>query len=91
MFFKQDIEATVNLRYITSGSLKTSGRNFNPKSGHIKLSLRVDHEGWRPRMGFHKWNSTSRTFTEVSYNRLKKTMASSFPISNIFDTVLNRL
>ena len=66
ILFKQDVQATVNLRYITSGSLKTSGRKFKPKSGQIRLSLRVGDQGWQPRIGFHKWNSTLRTFTEVN-------------------------
>ena len=64
--FQKDVEATVNLRYVTSGSLKTSRHNFDPESGQISLSLRVPDEGWQPRTGLDKWSSTSRTFVEVS-------------------------
>ena len=64
--YKQDIETTVNLRYVTSGSLKTSRRDFDPESGLIKLSLRIADERWQPRMGLDKWNASSKTFVEVS-------------------------
>ena len=65
-FLGQDVEATVNLRYITSGHLKTSRRDFNPESGQIRQSLQVTDKRWQPKMGFDKWNSTTSTFTEVS-------------------------
>ena len=64
--FLQDVEAVVNLRYITSGSLKTSRRDFNPESGQVRLSLQVADKQWQPSMGFNKWDSTTFTFTEVS-------------------------
>ena len=67
--FKQDVEATVNLRYVTSGSLKTSRRDFDPESGQINLSLGIPDERWQPRTGLDKWNSSSRTFVEVIEQR----------------------
>ena len=63
--FVQDVEATVNLRYITSGSLKTSRRDLSPESSQIRLSLQVADERWQPKMGFDKWNTTTNTFTQV--------------------------
>ena len=51
-FYKQDVEVTVNLRYVTSGSIKTSRRNFDPESGHIKLLLSVEDPAWHPNCGF---------------------------------------
>ena len=60
------MEATVNLEYITSGSLKTSRRDFDPEFSQIRLSLEVPDEAWQPRTGRDKWNPSSRTFVEVS-------------------------
>ena len=68
-FFAKDVEATVNLRYVTSGSIKTSRRDFDPESGEMKLSFHIADEEWEPRMGLDKWNSTSRTFVEVMKQR----------------------
>ena len=62
----QSVGATVNLRYVTQGRLKKSGTSFNPELGQIKLSLTVDDPAWIPRQGLDKWDSDSKTFTEVS-------------------------
>ena len=55
----------VNLRYVTSGGLKTSRSDFKPDTGQIKFALSVEGSEWRPKLGLDKWNPTSRTFTEV--------------------------
>ena len=54
MFSRQDVEATVNLRYITSGSIKTSRRDIDPESSEIRLSFQIKDEEWQPRMGLVK-------------------------------------
>ena len=56
----------MNLRYVTEGRLKKSKTSFNPESGQITLSLKVEDPAWEPRMGRDKWDPNSRTFTEVS-------------------------
>ena len=68
MCFKQDVEATVNLRYITSGSLKTSRHDFDPESGQIKISLKIQDPRWQPDEMSDNWKSTSRTFVEVIFS-----------------------
>ena len=68
-YFKQSVEETVNLRYVTFGRLKKSGTSFNPEMGQIKLSLQLDDPAWKPRQGLDKWDERSRTFTEVSPSR----------------------
>ena len=56
-------EATVNMAYVTHRTLKTSMSNVIPKSGRVKVSLQVEDERWKRRIG--KWDPDSRTFTEV--------------------------
>ena len=69
LFLIQDVEATKNLRYITSGLLKTSRYNFDPASGQITLSLRVEDPRWQPRFNLDNWNPSTKTFTEVGQQR----------------------
>ena len=64
---KQNVEATVNLRYVTKGILKRSSSGFNPESSQIKFSLKVPDIEWKPRQGFDKWDQDTRTFTEVGF------------------------
>ena len=64
-FFKQNVEATVNLRYITSRTiLKTSKGTVIAESGQVTMSLQVTDERWKDR--FNQWDPTSQIFTEVS-------------------------
>ena len=62
---KQDVEAAVNLTFITKGHLSTPREQYNPETGRIKLCLGVKDPRWQPRLGLKKWDSDSRTFTEV--------------------------
>ena len=57
-------ETTVNMMYVTHRTLKTSSSKIIPKSGRVKVSLRVPDERWKHRLG--QWNPDTRTFTEVS-------------------------
>ena len=66
--FKQDVEEAVNLRSVTSGSLKTSRHEFDPESGHIKIFLTIKDPRWQPEE-IDNWDSASRTFVEVSKKR----------------------
>ena len=53
----------MNMAYVTHRTLKTSMSNVIPKSGRVKVSLKVEDERWKRRIG--KWDPDSRTFTEV--------------------------
>ena len=67
--FYQDVEDSINLRYVTEGNVKISRRKYVPESGQIELSLELEDPGWEPRLGRSgrkKWDEASRTFTEVS-------------------------
>ena len=55
----------MNLRYVSSGSLKTSRCDFNPESGQIKILLNIPDPRWQPEMMFDSWDSSSRTFSLV--------------------------
>ena len=68
-FFFQSVEETVNLRFVTLGSLKKSGTSFNPASGRIKFSFNVADPAWIPRQGLDKWDQNTRTFKEVSLSK----------------------
>ena len=63
LFLQNVTEATVNMAYVTHRTLKTSMSNVIPKSGRVKVSLQVEDERWKRRIG--KWDPDSRTFTEV--------------------------
>ena len=65
--FQQQLEEAVDLRCITHGSLKTSRSQFNPESGEIEFSLKVEDPEWQPKLGLKKWDPEIRTFTEVSF------------------------
>ena len=41
----QDVEASVNLKYVTTGNLSISKRKYNPRSGKIKLSFELTDPG----------------------------------------------
>ena len=62
---KQDIEAGMNLSFVTKGNLKISRRKYNPESGQITFTLELTDPEWQPRLGRMKWNETLRTFKEV--------------------------
>ena len=66
----QAVEATVDLRYVTKGKLKTPNKQFNPETGQISLSLKIQDSAWEPRQGLQQWDSKSRIFTEVSIGKL---------------------
>ena len=70
-FSKKDVEAAVNLTYVTKGHLSTPRKQYNPETGVIKLSLRVPDHPWQPRQGLRKWDSKARIFTEVGDFELK--------------------
>ena len=72
-FFKQNVEASVDLRHVTHGTIVTSRKQYDPESGKMKFTLQLGDEGWNPRQGFEKWNSATRTFTDVC------------PLKNIID------
>ena len=67
---------------MTEGRLKKSKSSFNPESGQITLSLKVEDPDWEPRMGRDKWDPNSRTFEEVSLFEKMKTFCIS--VSEIF-------
>ena len=69
-FYQQDIEATVNLKCVTRGSLKVPRRQFNLESGQIRLSLRVKDSAWEPRLGIEKWDAVARTLAEVKLSKV---------------------
>ena len=66
-FTKTVEEATVNLRYVTSGNIQTDQHDKDPETSKqkIQLSLQVRDEGWKPIMGLTSWNENLRTFKEV--------------------------
>ena len=51
---------------MTEGRLKKSKSSFNPESGQITFSLKLEDAAWEPRQGFEKWDHYTRTFMEVS-------------------------
>ena len=60
------------MKCVTNGSLKIPRRQFNLESGQMKFSLKMKDPVWEPRLGLQKWDTTYRTFTEVSYSRTPK-------------------
>ena len=79
--FQQQLEEAVDLKCITHGSLKTSRSQFNPESGEIEFSLRVDDPEWQPQLGLKKWDPKVRTFiTEVGFF-LKESTSPTLPFS----------
>ena len=64
-FLQQDVEAFVNLRYVTKVHLSTPRQQYDPETGLIQLSLKVPDQIWRPKQGLKKWDSDFRTFVEV--------------------------
>ena len=60
----------MEMKCITHGSLRTSRSKFNPESGQIEFSMKVEDPDWEPRQGRINWNPKFRIFTEVSLAKL---------------------
>ena len=69
MLCLQSIEATVDMKCVTNGSLKIPRRQFKLESGQMKFSLRMKDSVWEPRQGLESWDATWRTFAKVSCSR----------------------